>query len=50
MKKIGLLIATLALTTLAPLWAQEPPDEPSAPAWKSNAKRWSTARSTAKPR
>jgi len=31
MRQIGILIATLALTTLAPLWAQELPNEPSAP-------------------
>ena len=31
MRHIGLLIATLALTTLAPLWAQETQDEKGAP-------------------
>ena len=31
MRQIGLLIATLALTTLAPLWAQETQDEKGAP-------------------
>jgi len=31
MRQIGLLIATLALTTLAPLWAQGTQDEKSAP-------------------
>jgi len=31
MRQIGILIATLALTTLAPLWAQETQDEKGAP-------------------
>jgi len=31
MRKIGLLIATLTLTTLAPLWAQQAQDEKGAP-------------------
>jgi len=39
MRQIGILIATLALTTLAPLWAQEPQDEPSAPTVQAQPQR-----------
>ena len=39
MRQIGILIATLALTTLAPLWAQELPNEPSAPTVQAQPQR-----------